>query len=774
MKLFLQNFLCYDEKTYEIPDNGLILISADSGKGKTTLLLSIIYALYGSVKKVAGLDRKTQKTYVKLEFTHQHMIVERSNRPGRLLCTYKDKVFEGSEAQSYINEFIGMEEHEFLLSRCLVQGINNILSTTPLQMLTIIRKLCCEDEAKKNNMKKKLKETLAELEKGLLDKTKEKSVLSSVLKAPKKVEKTPPLKKIKEKIAGVEKIKKDIEKNIALLREKEKKMKEFSVQHNTFEKLLERYRTQKADNTSLLEKYESFKKISENARDAKLILKNALVRYEHYKKYKNLLEYQKEIQKSRFEFEKNKKELELVEKKIENLKAYEIERGNIIKRNEQILAKREKLVREINSLGFNFSEIENENTTSLYFFVVCPCCENALKIDEEYKAVKAEGEEHKDIGEIDPTKYHNLSKAKKLFSLYKENYTDPEKVPESKKKILDSMLAKKRNLSSLKIQTLSQTDEKELASLKIEFKRESSDAENFDSPPMGVLEKTLEEKIKKYKIELKMLEAQLVEITRIQENVKNILDNIKDIEEKIMALQEKEDSFLSDDIVPRARGTISELESDLKKKNECIVKLTLLKENAIKYEKYVEEYNEYSKSVQKINKLSSDVFEIKKDHEKLTFAKNCTDQAELVSTEKNVSFLNERIRAYLCDFFNEGSALDVRLVLGKETGKGRNKKIKNVLNIEICCGQSTYDSIKRISKGERKRIKMAFMLAFSDVIQKAKQTKIPPIYLLDECLSNLHCDMQTDIISKLSERKGVFLIVSHSAIKGIFDNCITW
>ena len=42
MKLKLTNFRCYTDQTFEFEDMGLILISAESGHGKTTILKSTL------------------------------------------------------------------------------------------------------------------------------------------------------------------------------------------------------------------------------------------------------------------------------------------------------------------------------------------------------------------------------------------------------------------------------------------------------------------------------------------------------------------------------------------------------------------------------------------------------------------------------------------------------------------------------------------------------------------------------------------------------------
>ena len=51
MKIELKNFRHHRNFKLTIPDKGLILLSGESGIGKTTILSAISYALFGQIKK---------------------------------------------------------------------------------------------------------------------------------------------------------------------------------------------------------------------------------------------------------------------------------------------------------------------------------------------------------------------------------------------------------------------------------------------------------------------------------------------------------------------------------------------------------------------------------------------------------------------------------------------------------------------------------------------------------------------------------------------------
>ena len=54
MKLRLVNFRCYSDNTFDFGEDGLHLISAPSGQGKSSILMAINFVLYGSGQKVVS------------------------------------------------------------------------------------------------------------------------------------------------------------------------------------------------------------------------------------------------------------------------------------------------------------------------------------------------------------------------------------------------------------------------------------------------------------------------------------------------------------------------------------------------------------------------------------------------------------------------------------------------------------------------------------------------------------------------------------------------
>ena len=99
MRIIVKNFRCYRNQTFEFDEKGLFLISAKSGSGKSTILMAINFALYGSNAKLCTFGE--QSCSVEFDFS-QSLKIKRTKKPNRLVV---NDLYEDEVGQKIINDF---------------------------------------------------------------------------------------------------------------------------------------------------------------------------------------------------------------------------------------------------------------------------------------------------------------------------------------------------------------------------------------------------------------------------------------------------------------------------------------------------------------------------------------------------------------------------------------------------------------------------------------------------------------------------------------------
>jgi DNA repair exonuclease SbcCD ATPase subunit len=131
MKLYLKNFGCYLNETFDFGESGLTLISAQSGKGKSTIMNAVMFCLYGDGTKIVSFG-KTSCT-VKLEF--DDIVISRTRKPNRLIV---NDVYEDDTGQEIINDKFGSM---FRVSGYISQNAcNTFIMMSPIEKLSFIEK----------------------------------------------------------------------------------------------------------------------------------------------------------------------------------------------------------------------------------------------------------------------------------------------------------------------------------------------------------------------------------------------------------------------------------------------------------------------------------------------------------------------------------------------------------------------------------------------------------------------------------------------------------
>lgn len=752
MIVTIDNFRCYDHAEYTLPDKGLVLISADSGKGKTTLLLTLLYAFYGCVKKTGGFAKKNGKTKVKIQFS-DGTTIERSTRPNKLLFTdLEGSVYEMDEAQSHIDQFLGVTQTEYILSCCLIQGVSGgILSLGSAQILKVIQKVCCgEGEERKESLKKTIKKDLKVIEENLSGLVKEKEVYTKLIQTPPTTIPKPKgylsIAKLKNKLGECVIQREKYEKELESVVKKLEEQKILLAQKNTINKVLEGH---------VLE-IEKLRDTIESQKGVKEKLSKKQEKLEQVNNMVQKLERIKSLENKFLEIENNKRSYEkLVEKRgetekiLDHLKKTKVLREEVKLRNQTVDKKLKDLKSKIQDLGYNIEDHSLDKKQN--FYLRCPSdkCGVCIKIGKNGTPKISSDETSKESVVVN---YHTFSKARGLYKEYKS--LKIEKEPDFSESAFVKLVAEYKKLVNIFPPSIAEEEEKELKNLK----------ERTKDVHLDILTK----KSKKLKTKLAFLKKE----KDVQRKNKNKRRNLS---EDISSLKAKIEKIKVDDIDPMEEKR-EELKNSIETTKKKETELQNLREECGAYEKYLSLQADHYKKIQEISRLSTCIVRTKKEHSTLTFIKECLIKAELISTEEIISYINERVKIYLSEFFNEDIP-SIQLVLGKEVGKGKKKKVKHVLSVDVTMKGYVYDGIKSLSKGERKRVKLAFVLSLSDILRRGDIECIAPmpsVYLMDECLSNLDTDKQTEILGLLKERDGLYLIVSHDAIKGIFDETISW
>ena len=150
MRIRLENFLCYADRTFEFGSEGLTLISGPSGAGKTSILRGIFFALFGEGSKLQAYG----KTSAKVELDFGDMKIVRTKRPNRLVV---NDIYEDQAGQEIINKHFG---DTFKTSGYIQQNnLTSFILKSPRDKLEMLESFMCKDICI-GAMKKRLKAEL--------------------------------------------------------------------------------------------------------------------------------------------------------------------------------------------------------------------------------------------------------------------------------------------------------------------------------------------------------------------------------------------------------------------------------------------------------------------------------------------------------------------------------------------------------------------------------------------------------------------------------------
>lgn len=781
--LTLTNFRCWQNKIVTIPTTGIVLLSGRSGRGKSTILNAIVYAVTGSGKNITTFGKKSTSVELKMEsFT-----IKRTRGPNRLLLYKGDMSYEDDEAQSMINEIFGTE---FCNTSYIDQdNANSFVFKNPASKMEFLETLLLHSydiDGMKDKVKNEmgLTKTNYSTEDGRLD------ALSTMLN---KLTITPSNHLVIDGITltsvNVEKVSEKIKGNLVI---SEKNIKTLSQKIKKGESDFQLYLTQSEKHkglqrmiTDINDELEKMKDTSD-MKEKLTSLEKKKEQYNALKRYLEWKEIRDEVNEIRSKNEKEKDRLNGMISTLEPLQVLkknlnQLEKANrlidlIVKLEEEIQDPPDftKHIDECKTLLINMKDrlsLLQKELSNRQVCYACPSCHKVLKFSSDKLVMENEISSLKDTCEISS----DIKRLKKQIEENEKEY-DEWKIKESafkkNEKDYNEWFDKLDGLLLLENGTLVAQEEIDNVIDTINRSIEihltvSTSLKEIENDRLFIQRVKDEEKLRlSCDSDVVLEDSQTIQTINLQSLLEEIsslrvtLDNEKTLREK-------------HDTLRREMETIT-----LEKNNE-----EQIKTDREKYELYDTKATHYREMIVKINdwsriekerisyeKLKNDIKQsvTKKEHymerlRGLTKLRDHIKNAEKASLDEFIHSLNAHASVYIDEFFVD----DDILVELKTTQEGKTSgKEKVALNFEVTYRGMSGD-LSFLSGGEKDRVNLAFTLAFSELVDTR-------VLLLDECISSLDAETTNVVLEHLKEKyKGkLIIVVSHQANLGFFDSVI--
>ena len=785
--LTLTNFRCWENKSITIPSTGIVLLSGRSGRGKSTILNAIVYAVTGTGKNITTFSKKS--TTVELSMTNSDIpiMIRRTRGPNRLFVKKGDISYEDDEAQSIIDSIFGTE---FCNTSYIDQdNSNSFVFKNPASKMDFLETLLLH-AYDIDGMKEKVKNEMGITKTNYSTEDGRIGALSDMLSK---------IKEIKENISltienivitssNAEKVREKLknnldvcEKNTRILSQKIRKgesdFQTFLTQSEKqkgLERMIDEIRSEMTEKSStvLSEKLSSLEKKKEHHHLLKRHREWADIfnevnemRSKNDKERKRLTDIMSEM-KPLSCLKKNLLQLEKANRIIDSLISLEEKIKNPPDFTTNIDECKSKLLEWKESLASFQRELSNRH--SCYS---CPSCHHILKFSNEKLVMESSVKDLKDTCEISS----DIKRLKKQIE-EKEKILDEWKVNEASFKKNE----KDYNEMFDKLDTL----------LLLESER-VIDQEHIDSEIESIT-KTIET-VSSIELQLKQIDEDSLYRQRVKDEEKMRVHSLLPSE-----ISDKEP--LTDSDFSNLLGDISLLKMELDKEklirqkydNLCKEKDSLtnivnneeqLNLDREKYELYEKKEKKYRELCVNINewiqldkdrisyeKLKSDIKESSYKKEKyierlkgLTKLRDHIKNAEKNSLDEFIQSLNDHASVYIDEFFlDEDILVELKTIQeGKTSGKE-----KIALHFDVTYRGMNGD-LSFLSGGEKDRVNLAFTLAFSELVDTR-------MLLLDECISSLDAETTNIVLEHLKEKyKGkLMIVVSHQANLGFFDSVI--
>ena len=809
MKLQLNNFRCYEDKTFEFGDDGLVLISAYSGAGKSTILMAIHFVLFGTGTKISSYG----KTSCKVELEFESLKIIRTKRPNRLVLYDENGEYDDAVAQEIINRKFG---DTFDVTGYISQNaLNSFIIMSPSDKLEFLEKFAFKD-IKLTEIKVRCA-SLIKQRNDTLNKTMTRLEMTmntfNSLEKPEEV--AFPIKCSKanyEKASKNEEIRKKncdtlIKRSRIAIDKAQNELTDVKVLISSLQDKKDNIDslTKQIDNISNEEKeyyYEGDDKLDMYKNKLAQILnqRELIILEERYKIDKEKLEKMcdAELEKLNTELEHIKDSLWKEYTKDEVMSLIKETKDSLKDAKKVSFLKSELKDCEVDETSLNDNKSALDQHRSLLddkrqlldkikkqkLMYTCPSCNNKLHLLENKLILSDDTRDDikYDMDDIEDDIHELRDKIKKLEMVIPKMETKLNRKQKLEKDIENIITQyEELNEDSLQddIEYLENYHKAELVKeKKISVIEDTITQKVF--PSFGTFEKELiklEKQIKNIKIVDESVddtdEEELRKIIIREENNKLRLDKITITKRKLEADRTKYEKLVSSSKNSHIEQygsirDINELENTITDEKTNINKKETEKEEHINNLENIKKFNDYQKEKTNYEIWEKKFRELqgleKEDRNKYTAAlllKEKILEAESISVANIVESINSHAQIYLDAFFVENPII-VRLLPFKETKKATKPQI----NIDIQYKEMECD-LNMLSGGELSRVVLAFTLALAEMFNT-------PMLMLDESTASLDQEATTVVFDAIKENfKGkIVLIIAHQTVNGIFDKII--